>query len=109
MEKQKLPNSTIIIVLGVLSIIGSCCFAGVFGLIMGVVALILAKKAKEVYNETPELYNDLNSIKVGKILAIIGIVLSLLIISIVILVGLYFGWDVIGNPELLNERLQEMQ
>ena len=109
MEKQKLPNSTTITVLGVLSILGSCCFAGFFGLIMGIVALILAKKSKDTYNEAPELYDGLNSIKVGKILAIIGIVLSLLILAMVILIGSYFGWDVIGNPELLNERIQEMQ
>ncbi|MBA6155191.1 DUF4190 domain-containing protein [Tenacibaculum sp. S7007] len=109
MEKEQLPNSTIIIILGVLSILGSCCFGGALGLIMGITALILAKKAKNTYNETPELYEGLSNVNTGKILAIIGIILSLIIIAMVIFIGMYFGWDVISNPELLNERLEDMQ
>lgn len=109
MEKEQLPNSTIIIVLGILSILGSCCFAGLLGLIMGITAMILAKKAKKTYNENPEIYDGLNNVNTGKILAIIGTILSLIIIALVVFIGLYFGWEVIGNPEILNERLEDMQ
>ncbi|CAM1355487.1 CCC motif membrane protein [Tenacibaculum ascidiaceicola] len=108
MEKQKLPNSSTVTVLGVLSILGSCCFGGVLGLILGIVALILAKKAKETYASNPEAY-DLGSINTGRIMAIIGIILSLLVLAIVVFMGFYLGWDAIGNPELMNERLQELQ
>lgn len=109
MEKQKLPNSSAVTVLGVLSILGSCCFGGALGLICGIIALVLAKKAKETYHNNPEAYDGLSSINTGKTLAIIGIVLSLLIIASVIFAGFYFGWDALGNPEIMQERMEELQ
>ena len=48
MEKQNLPNSTLILILGILSIIGCCCY-GVIGLILAIITIVLAKKATETY------------------------------------------------------------
>lgn len=45
MEQQKLPNATLVLVMGILSIIG-CCFYGLPGLIFGIVAIILEEKTK---------------------------------------------------------------
>ena len=75
MEKQKLPNATVVLVLGILSILTCCCW-GIIGLILGIVALILAKKDIILYNENPELYDGYSNINTGRVLAIIGIVLS---------------------------------
>ena len=37
MEQQKLPNATLILVFGIISIVTCCCY-GIIGLIFGVVA-----------------------------------------------------------------------
>ncbi len=42
MENQKLPNTTIVLLLGLFSII-TCWVMGIVGLIFGIVALVIAK------------------------------------------------------------------
>ena len=54
MEKQPLQNATLILVLGILSIVTCCCY-GVLGLPIGIVALVLANKSTKIYIENPEL------------------------------------------------------
>ncbi|MBC6997870.1 CCC motif membrane protein [Cytophaga sp. FL35] len=107
MEQQKLPNATIILVLGILSIVTCCCY-GILGLIIGIVTLVLAKKAKDIYLENPELYSDFNNVKTGKILAIIGIVLSALFLIYIIGIVSYFGMDALQDQELLQEKMEEL-
>ncbi len=75
MEKRNLPNGTAVLVLGILSILTCCCY-GVIGLTLGIIALVLAKKDLKLYQESPELYLNYKNINTGKILGIIGIVLS---------------------------------
>lgn len=75
MEKRNLPNATAVLVLGILSIITCCCY-GIFGLISGIVALVLANKDIKLYRESPELYSNYQNLNIGKILAIIGVILS---------------------------------
>ncbi|MAZ72572.1 MAG: hypothetical protein CMC70_05445 [Flavobacteriaceae bacterium] len=96
MEQQKLPNATLILVLGILSIPFCCCFTGVGGLVFGIITIVLAKKATAVYQENPELYTGYQNVKTGKLLAIIGIVLSALTL-ITYLVFLFF------YPNVLEE------
>ncbi len=98
MEKQTLPNSTTILVLGILSILGCCCY-GIPGIILGIIAIIMAKKATAVYNENPELYTGFQNVKTGKILAIIGLALSVL----------YLAYFVFLFATLGMEGIQEMQ
>lgn len=75
MEKQNLPNATAVIILGILSILTCCCF-GIIGLIFGIIALFLAKKDMKTYRENPELYANYSNLNTGRIIAIIGVVLS---------------------------------
>jgi hypothetical protein len=82
MEKQPLPNSNSILILGILSII--VCFYGI-GLILGIIAIIQYNKANKLYLESPEKY-FLGRAKTGKILAIIGIALSILEILVYLFV-----------------------
>jgi len=84
MEKQKLPNSNAVLTLGILSILTCCCW-GFIGLILGIIALVLAKKDLKIYNQDPELYAGYSNLNTGKILAIIGVVLS----SIYLLFNIY--------------------
>ncbi len=76
-NQQNLPNSTAILVLGIISIVG-CVTWGVIGLVCGIVALALYKKDKERYIETPDAYTEssFNNINTGRICAIIGVSLS---------------------------------
>jgi hypothetical protein len=106
MEQQKLPNATLILVFGILSIVG-CCFYGI-GIILGVVALVLAAKATKLYAEDPEAYTGFQNVKTGKILSIIGIILSALYLLLIIWAISKFGMEAMGDQELMQERIQEM-
>ncbi|HOW24912.1 MAG TPA: CCC motif membrane protein [Bacteroidales bacterium] len=75
--KEILPNSTAVLILGILSII-VCCF---FGLIMAIIALVMAGKGKALYEANPGKFTEssYNNMKAGKICAIVGLILSLLV------------------------------
>ena len=106
MEKRQLPNGTVVLILGILSILTCCCW-GIFGLALGIIALVLAKKDLALYAENPELYSNYNNINTGRILAIIGIVLS----SIMLLVTIY-SKAVIGDEAMMKmqkEMLEQIQ
>ena len=107
MEQQKLPNATLILVFGILSILTCCCY-GVVGLILGIVAIVLAKKATDLYSENPEIYTGIQNVKTGKILAIIGVSLSILYLLFVIWAIIVFGWENMQDQELMQEKIREM-
>ncbi len=107
MEKQQIPNGTLALVMGILSIIGCCCY-GLPGLVFGIVAVILAGKATKIYKEAPEDYTGFGNVQAGKIMGIIGIVLSLLMVIYMIWIISYFGWETLQDQEELQRRLQEM-
>lgn len=75
MEKRKLPNATAVLVLGICSFVGCCCY-GIVGIILSVIALVLAAKDMKLYLESPELYINYSNLNIGRILAIIGLVIS---------------------------------
>ncbi|WP_159020010.1 CCC motif membrane protein [Algibacter sp. L3A6] len=107
MEQQKLPNATLILVFGILSILTCCCY-GIIGLILGIVAIFLANKAKQVYLENPDSYSGFQNVKIGKVLAIIGVILSVMYLLFVIWLVATFGWDTLQDQELMQEKMQEM-
>lgn len=102
MEKQELNNSTLILVFGILSMLG-CCFWGVLGIIFGIITLVMANRAREVYYSDPEIYTGYENVKTGRILAIIGIVLS--IISFIIAV---VGFIIYGGFEGIQSLQEEI-
>jgi hypothetical protein len=77
MEQQKLPNSTLVLVMGILSILGCCCYY-VPGIIFGIVAIIYGKKDKKLYQSNPDEYTGIGNVNAGYIMGIIGLVLSLI-------------------------------
>ncbi|MBJ6369207.1 CCC motif membrane protein [Snuella sedimenti] len=107
MEQQKLPNSTLILVFGILSILTCCCY-GFIGLILGIVTIVLANKATQLYTTNPELYTGYQNVKTGKILAYIGITLSALYLIFVISMVITLGWEAMQDPELMQERMREL-
>ena len=78
--KVDLPYSHWILGLGISSIALSLA-TGVIGIICGIVALYLYKKPFALYQLAPELYfeSSYRNIKLGRILALIGLVLSSLV------------------------------
>ncbi|WP_432410427.1 CCC motif membrane protein [Rasiella sp. SM2506] len=98
MEQQKLPNATLIIVFGIISIVTCCCY-GVVGLIFGIIAIVLAKKATETYLANPELYTGYQNVKTGKILAIIGVVLNAIYLCWVIYIFATGGTEAMQNMQ----------
>lgn len=81
-----LPNSTAVLVLGILSIVFCWCW-GIIGLVLGIIALVLSGKAGAMYKENPSAYtlSSFNNLKGGRICAIIGTILS----------GLYLIWVIV--------------
>lgn len=107
MEQQKLPNATLILVFGILSIVTCCCY-GVLGLVFGVIAIVMAGKATNLYKENPEMYSDFGNVKTGKILAIIGIILSTIYLLMTVWAVSTFGLDALQDQELMQEKIEEM-
>jgi hypothetical protein len=108
MEKQKLPNATAVIVLGILSIITCCCY-GIFGLILGIIGLILTNKDLILYNQMPEKFDNYQTLNIGKILCIIGIILSAIAILYVVWFIKMIGIEALKDPVLMQEKIREMQ
>ena len=108
MNQQKLPNATAVLVLGILSLVGCLCY-GLPGMILGLIGLILANKDEKLYRQNPTMYSDYGNLKAGKILSIIGLVLGLLSVALMAFYVAYFGWETVTNPELMQERIREMQ
>ncbi|WP_024772594.1 MULTISPECIES: CCC motif membrane protein [Aquimarina] len=99
-NKQQLPNATLVLIFGIASIVTCFCY-GFLGLVFGIIALVLAKKAKEQYLANPELYIGYENLNAGRICAIIGTILSslylLIIIGYIIFMGALMPWSEILN------------
>jgi len=82
--QQPLPNATMILVLGILSIV--ICF------ITGIVALVMAKKEMELFNNNPGLYSEssLGTVKAGRICSIIGLILWAIGILVYVAIFAFF-------------------
>ena len=104
--RTDLPNATVVLVLGILSIVTCCCY-GVVGIICGIIALVLAKSANELYVSNPEKYTEgsFKNMNAGKICAWIGVSLSALYIILMIALIASVGIEGLSNPTLLYERL----
>lgn len=102
MEQKQLPNATISLILGIISFIGCCCTSGFGGLVLSGIALFLTKKDEKKYAETPELYTNYNQVKTAKMIAIIGLVLSVLTI------GLYIYLVSTGKYDEMMKNYMEM-
>ena len=81
-QKQTLPNSIAVLVLGICSIVFSCFFVG---LILGIVGLALSGKGIKMHKESPDLYEGYGQLNAGFIMSIIGTVLGGLYILYIII------------------------
>ncbi len=67
--KIMLPNATVVLVLGICSIVFSCFFVG---LVLGIIGMVLAKKPRQMYKESPNSYDGYGQLNAGWIMSIIG-------------------------------------
>lgn len=97
--QQPLPNSTGVLVLGILSIALCWCY-GLIGIILGIIALVLASKGNALYKLNPSQYSigSYNNLKAGKICGIIGLSISALYLIIVIIYVVFIGFAVFNTP-----------
>lgn len=96
--QRDVPNSTAILVLGIVSIVGCFCY-GIIGLGCGIAALVMAAKAMQEYNQNPAAFKSqsYNNAKAGRICAIIGTILSGLYLIYVICIFAFLGSSFWGS------------
>ena len=97
---QPLPNSTAVLVLGILSIVTCICY-GIPGIVMGIIAIVLSSSSMRLYQQDPQAYilSTVSNLRAGKVCAIIGLCLSVCWLLLII-VGIldegsssYDVWD----------------
>ena len=87
--QQQLPNSTAVLVLGIISLPVCLCYIlfGVPGLVLSIISFSMSNKARKMYEENPSLYTQAsyNNLKAGRVCAIIGIIMnSLCLVGMII-------------------------
>lgn len=96
-QQQPVPNAIAALVLGILSIVFCWCY-GLIGLILGIIAVVLAGKGRKLYEANPGLYTvgSFNNLKAGRICGIIGICLSSVYVVFIIVYVLIIGAALTG-------------
>lgn len=94
-QPQQLPNSTAVLVLGIVSIVAIFCTYGILGVALGIIGLVLAGKPMKMYEDNPEAYTESSykNLKAGRICSIIGVSLGglFILLGILALVGIFGG------------------
>lgn len=108
--QQALPNATIVLILGILSIVTCCCY-GVIGLILGIVALVLSKKDRALYLANMAYYTEgsFKNLNAGRVCAIIGLILNILYLILMIVIISLFGMAALSDQQALKEALENMR
>ena len=83
-----LPNANLVLILGILSIV--LCwwhFVSIAGIVLSIIALVMARRETVLYYSNPAAFttSSLNNVKTGRMCAIIGLIISIIIFSFVIL------------------------
>jgi hypothetical protein len=103
-NQTPLPNATAVLVLGIASIVGCCC-QGIVGLVLAIMALVMANNSLKLYNTDPASYTtgSYKNLNAGKICAIIGLVLSSITVIANLVLIAQFGWGVLTDPSPVFE------
>lgn len=79
MEKQKLPNEQVVMILGILSYIGCCCTNGILGIVLSGIGIYLANKDEKLLAENPEAYLP-GSLKTWKTINLVSLIISVIFV-----------------------------
>jgi hypothetical protein len=100
---EPLPNSTGILVLGILSIVTCSCY-GIPGIVMAIIALVMSSKASNLVNSQPDRYSpaSVKNYQSGRVCAIIGLIVSILFL---VFMGLYIAMvgTMMTNPDAFKD------
>ncbi|AOW19571.1 CCC motif membrane protein [Urechidicola croceus] len=107
MEKQKLQGANSALILGIFSIITACCCSGLPGLILGIIGLNSAKKAKAAADANPDAYSNIGNIEAGRITSLIGVVLGVIFLLWTIYLVSSGQWQ--EQMEQYQEMIEQMQ
>jgi hypothetical protein len=102
-EKRALPNSTAVLVLGILTIVlFMCCF--IPSLTTGIIALVMGFQGKAAYRNAPDEYTEASykNLHAGFVCAIIGLVLTVAYFA-------YSLYSVFTNPEVMEKIREAME
>ena len=91
MSQQPLPGASTVLTMGIISIVGALVCCGPLAAIFSIIGLVKAKTAKQTYLQNPGMYTGYESVTTGRILAYVGLGISLLMLILVIA---YFGFIV---------------
>lgn len=96
--REQLPNSSAALVMGILSIVCICCgFGAAIGIVLGILAIVYAKKAKTLYDDNPTQYTEVSAknANAGRICGIVGLcvaglwLLCVISFSILMMLGIF--------------------
>ncbi|GAA3518194.1 hypothetical protein GCM10022393_35390 [Aquimarina addita] len=90
-DKQQIPNATLVLIFGIVSIITALCCYGFIGLIFGIIGLVISNKSVKLYKNNPDLYYGYENLNAGRICAIIGIVLGAIYFLFVLIYFIAMG------------------
>jgi hypothetical protein len=93
-QQSQLPNSTAVLVLGIVSIALCWCY-GIIGIALGIIGLVLGNKALALYRQSPEAYTEASykNACAGRICSIIGLaVAAVYLILIAAFWSTYIAW-----------------
>ncbi|TPN82351.1 CCC motif membrane protein [Aquimarina algicola] len=99
--KQELPNATTTLILGISSLITCFCY-GIPGLILSIIALIVSKNSKKLHLENPDMYTGYENLRIGRICAIVGLILSSIYALFILLYFIFLGSMFLLLPESQN-------
>jgi hypothetical protein len=98
--QQNLPNSKTVLVLGILSIVLSIWYFSIVGVVLSILALVLANRDLSLYysNKSQYTLSSFNNLKAGRVCAIIGLAVAVVffIFFILILIGIFVTWPFWG-------------
>ena len=86
-EFKSLPNATLVLVFGIVSIVTSCCY-GIIGIVFAIVGIVVSNQDLRLYKESPNSYTNYDQLNAGRILSFIGLGINALIILIMVFVML---------------------
>lgn len=96
-EQIQLPNSNGILAMGIISLVCFCCLpAGIAGITLGILALVIGNKALKLYAIEPQKYTEKSykNAKAGRICGIIGLSLGGLWLVGVLIYLSVIGWAI---------------
>lgn len=91
MKENKLPYSRFVYFSALISCI--FFFLGGATIVFALASFFLAKKAEKIYQNNKEVYTNIKQIKKGKVIAIFGIILNVIILGITIWTLYTIGWE----------------